>query len=86
MILFTTVVATFFSAVVGGEVSGLARIWLTVILEGENVGTLQMHPEATCFFKFFRATTSMQLGFSHRSPRTFTTTSLASGKVEAQIL
>ena len=80
--LFTTLVAAFLSAVVGGDVSGRARICPTVSFEGENVCISCVHPNSMCFRRFFSATTSVHPILSYvtsRSPSTFITTSVASG-------
>ena len=47
------VVATFVSALVGGEVSGRVVICATVILEGLNVSKANLQLESMCAFKFF---------------------------------
>ena len=47
------VVATFVSALVGGEVRGRVVICATVILEGLNVSKANLQLESMCAFKFF---------------------------------
>ena len=82
IILFTTLVATFLSAVVGGDVSGRERICPSVNFDGEKVCISCMQPEVVCFLRFFGATTSVQSGFSHftsKSPSMFITIFVASG-------
>ena len=43
--------AAFLSAAVGGEVSDRDTICPMVSLEGENVGSVALHPDSTCVFR-----------------------------------
>ena len=74
--------AAFLSATVGGEVSDRDTICPMVSLEGENVGSVALHLDCTCVFRFFRATTSEQDAISHvrrSSHRTLMSKSGAAG-------
>ena len=83
----TTLVAAFFSAVVGGEVNGRDVIWPTVSLDGENAGKRDLQPDSTCSFRFLRATTSEQDAQVRSSaPNTFMTTFDAAGYEDSVIL
>ena len=54
--LTTSYIATFVSALVGGEVRGRVVICAIIILEGLNVSKANLQLESMCVFKLFWAT------------------------------